>query len=507
LNYNKLLDDTHSVNVIGGYSYQIDGYDGLAAQGENASSDYITSYNLGSLLQIENGSISSYKNESILISFFGRAVYDYKKKYFLTGSMRRDGSSKFGSGNEWGWFPSATFGWNLLEESFMEDVGFFDQLKLRVGYGITGNQDIPNNADKTLFTPSGTAINPETGEVVTSFQVAGGTNPNPNLKWEENAELNVGIDFGFLNGKISGSLELYNKSTYDLIYGFQVPVPPNKQRTTIANAGEISNKGIEATIQAYPYDGEKLDWKTILTFSANSQETKKLGNEEFELGEIPALFVSGRGLVGGINYAQVIREGLAIGTFVLPEYAGLSDDGKPLFYTAAGGVTRDVDKAERRVVGSAQPDFTLGWSNYFNLGKKIDFGFALRAVVGYDVLNVTRMVFSNPADLPTLNTLSEAIDEYETGLNSNPILSDYYLESGTFLRLDNVSVGYTFDINKNNNYLKGLRVSLTGTNVFMLTNYSGIDPELSYGGTEFGRDQYDVYPKTRTITLGLNAKF
>ena len=253
-------------------------------------------------------------------------------------------------------------------------------------------------------------------------------------------------------------------------------------------------------------DRKKLDWKTTFTFSKNNQKTKKLANDKYDLDEIKTLYVSGRGLVGGENYSQVIRPGFEIGTFFLPEYAGLSDDGKFLFYTKAGGVTRDVCKAERREVGHAQPDFSLGWSNYLKFGTHLDASIAMRAVVGFDVLNVTRLVFSNPSDLPTLNVLEEALDEYDRGLTSSPILSDYYLEDGTFLKIDNVTVGYNFGLSKSK-YLKGFRIYVAGSNLLTLTRYKGLDPELSYGGVEFGRDQYDVYPKTRSITLGLNATF
>ncbi len=184
----------------------------------------------------------------------------------------------------------------------------------------------------------------------------------------------------------------------------------------------------------------------------------------------------------------------------------MSEDGKFLFKTASGGVTRDVASAARTVVGHAQPRFTIGWSNFFTIGKNFDFSLALRAVVGFDVLNVTKMVFSNPADLPTLNVLEEALTEYDKGLKSSPTLSNYYLENGTFLKIDNASVGYNLPL-KNTKYLKALRFSVTGTNLYMFTGYTGLDPELSYGGIAFGRDQYDVYPKTRTLTFAVNARF
>ena len=192
--------------------------------------------------------------------------------------------------------------------------------------------------------------------------------------------------------------------------------------------------------------------------------------------------------------------------FFMPEYAGLSDDGKFLFYTEAGGVTRTVELAERRIVGSAQPDFILGWANYFELWEGFDVSFSLRSVIGHDIMNVTRMVFSNPADLPTLNTLGEALTEYDRGLTSSPIISSYYLENASFLKLDNFSVGYTLQP-KNTDAFNSIRFYLVGSNLFTITGYSGVDPELSYGGLEFGRDQYDVYPKTRSFTFGMNASF
>ncbi len=505
LTYTNTFAEKHNFSLMGGYSWQKDFFDGFSVSGRNATSDYIGADNLGTFLDLQTDRPFGYKREDLLISFFSRALYDYKGKYFASLSVRRDGSSKFGDNYSWGTFPSASLGWNIAAEDFMSSQNLFDQLKLRLSYGLAGNQNIPSDAEKILFGPGGVAINPETGKEVINYIVSGGTNPNPNLRWETNAEANIGIDFGLWRSKLQGSIELYQRRTYDLVYPFQVPVPPNKQRTTIGNAGEIKNEGIELSLNYFAINTQNFDWKTLLTFSTNRQKTVSLGSDEFPLGEIPTLYVSGRGLVGGINNAQVIRPGLAIGTFVMPEYAGLSNDGKFLFYTASGGVTRDVTKAERRIVGSAQPDFQLGWSNFFNLGNNLDMSITLRGIFGYDVLNVTRMIFSNPADMPTLNVLQEGLEEYDRGLSSNPTLNSYYLEDASFVRLDNVSLGYTLPFDSK--YLKSIRFYATGTNLFLWTKYTGIDPEIAFGGSEFGRDQYDVYPRTRTISFGINAKF
>jgi iron complex outermembrane receptor protein len=506
LSYRRQFKELHNLNLIGGHSYQKNGFDGFTAEGKDAQSDVLTSNNLESLLQLESGSITSYKNESLLASFFGRAVYDFNKRFFVTATLRRDGSSKFGNNNEWGWFPSGSVGWNLMQERFFSESDLLSQLKVRVGYGVTGNQEIPVNVDGVFFVPAGTAINPENGETVISFENDEDVNPNPDLKWEENTELNIGVDFGLWRDRISGSLEYYDKTTSDLIYRFELPVPPNRNRYIYANAGQIANKGIEATIQAFVIENRSLSWKTVFTFARNTQTTEKLSNDLYSINQLRQLFVEGRGLVGGENWTQLVAPGLEIGTFFMPEYAGVSEDGQFLFYTATGGVTRDVSKAERRIVGNAQPDFILGWSNYLEIGRGFDVSMSFRAVVGHQILNVTRMVFSNPSDLPTLNTLAEAVTEFDRGLADNPTISDYYLENGSFVKLDNLSFGYTVPLD-DSKVFKKLRFYAIGGNLFTITGYTGTDPEVGFGGLEFGRDQYDVYPNTTSYTLGLNATF
>ncbi len=508
ISYTTTFNEGHNLNLIGGYSFQEDNYSGFFAQGTEPLSDYVKAYNLGALNSVVVGDIGSYKNSNRLISFFGRGVYNYNNKYYLTATVRRDGSSRFGENNKWGWFPSASVGWNIRNESFMENAGFLSQLKLRAGFGITGNQEIGSYHAISSAVVSGPTINPETGEDAILFTIS--HNANPNLKWEENGEVNLGVDFGFLSNKISGSLDIYKKVTYDLIAPYAVPVPPNIVPTTWGNAGKIGNKGIELFVQAFVINNRNFDWKTSLTFSMNKQNVISLSDStkgyNWSEGDKKQGWLSGRGLVGDQNWTQLVEEGFELGTFYMPEYAGLSSDGKFLFYTEAGGVTRNVDEAERRVVGHALPDFEIGWSNYFTFLDNFDFSFALRAVVGFDVLNVTRMVFSNPTVLPSLNGLTEVLSEVERGVTDFPKVNSYYLEDGTFLKLDNVTLGYNFPVGKVD-WLGKLRVYASSINLLTITGYSGIDPEISYNGLSFGLDQYNVYPKTRTFTLGLNVTF
>ncbi|MBZ0243198.1 MAG: TonB-dependent receptor, partial [Bacteroidales bacterium] len=362
------------------------------------------------------------------------------------------------------------------------------------------SQEFSNYQALAYYQAGEPTLNFETGENAILMQYAHAANPN--LKWEENAELNIGIDFGLFEDKISGSIDYFQKTTYDLLGQYSVPMPPYPAPSIWANVGEFKVNGLEIFLQAYPMRTKNFDWKTAVVFSTYKQEVVTLSNDEFDMAELHEGWLSGRGLVGDLNWTQIVRPGLSLGTWYMPEYAGLSADGKFLFYTAAGGVTRDIEKAERRDVGSAQPKFELGWSNYFTFYKNFDASFTVRGVFGNKIFNTTNLIFGNPIWLPDVNVLQSALDEKARGLNDSPRLSSYYLEDGSFVRLDNVSIGYNI---KNLKVVKNIRVYFTSNNLLTITDYSGIDPEISATGLSFGLDQYNVYPKTRTFTLGVNV--
>jgi len=489
----------HNIDFVSGHTWQGEQATGFAAQGKGPFLNYVLSHDLANLLNVNPGDISSYKETSKLISFFGRAMYNFNSKYYFTATIRRDGSSKFGNNNQWGWFPSASIMWNIAGEEFMSNANdILNNLRLRVSYGISGNQNFGRYNAIEYYVRAGNSINFETGEesILYSFSHAA----NPNLKWESNAELNIGIDFGFLQDKISGSVEYFRKNTYDLLGEYSVPVPPYPVGRIFANVGQIQVNGFELFTQAYPVRTRNFDWKTSIVFTTYKQEVVSLSNDEFEWSSQRGGSVGGRGLVG--DNTQIVREGLPLGSWYMLEYAGISPDGKWLFHTAAGGVTRRPEEGELRVLGNAQPDFELGWSNYLTFFKAFDMSFNIRAVYGHKIFNTTKLFFGNPRILPTLNVIESALDEAARGLNDIPRTSSYYLEDGSFIRLDNISLGYNFKKLKG---VKNIRVYFASNNLLTITKYTGIDPEINFSGLFFGLDQYDVYPKTRTFTLGINV--
>lgn len=491
----------HSLNLLAGYSWQEDMGDGFSANGRQMLSDFVKADNLGFANDVLPQDISSWRNRSRLISFIGRMVYNYDSRYFLTATIRRDGSSRFGNNQEWGWFPSFSGAWDIAKESFMSSQEIFSALKLRAGFGITGNQEIGNYNDIAKIGTGGRTLDPTTGKK--TLIISQNSNANPDLKWEENREWNIGLDFSILNNRITGSVDYYDKTTDDLLAQYSVPVPPNRHGSIFANAGEISNKGLEVNLNANVVKTNDFSWKTSVSYAHNKQEVVSLSDSNYSLDNMHVSYISGRGMVG--VWTQIVEPGKELGTFYGWKHAGIDQNGEWLFYDKNGKITKEQKDEDRQAIGSALPDFTLGWTNSLKY-KNFDLNFTFRGVIGNDVLNVTRMVLGNPNMLPGRNALTSAADMAEV-LKDSPKYSDYYIEDGSFIRLDNVALGYNFDVSEVK-HLSKLRVYMSSNNLFTLTKYSGIDPENSYGGYEgLGLDMYDIYPKTRTVTFGMQVTF
>ncbi len=503
--YETKIASKHNVNFVAGYSWQQKTFDGFNAMGTNAQSPSVEANKLQGLANVTWGSIGSYKNSWTMISAYGRFIYNYDQRYALTATLRQDGCSKFGANNKWGTFPSGSVAWTLKNESFLKDVNFLSQLKLRVGYGLTGNAEtLESYWSIQRISANAKKISLDDGSNVILFQQD--WDANPNLRWENTEEINIGLDYGFFNNKVQGSIEVYNRTINDLIYKYSVPQPPSPTGNVYANAGQFRNRGIEVNTQLQVINKQKLTYKTSLIYSRNISKVLNLSDEANELRWKDKIRyeIQARGMVG--QKTQILDVGYSLGTWYLPHFVRFSSDGAMLYETEAGGVTRDFTKAALKNAGSAMPKHNIGWSNYFTIFKNIDVTIALHAVLDYKVYNVSDMYFSNPTLLPNFNANQQAVDWYEGKIDGTPVASDYWLEDGSFIRLDNVTIGYTLPMPKKFK-ISTLRISCTANNLLTITNYTGIDPELSYNNVDFGLDNFNVYPKVRSFVFGVQLTF
>ena len=516
LNYDKVFNDVHKLGLMAGYSWeQNDNNDGFGLTVYNFYNDALKYYNLGYANSMDISGINSGNTLSTLrmISFYGRVNYSYNSKYLFQATLRRDGSSAFGRNNRWAIFPSASFSWRLNEEGFIKDMNVFDDLKFRIGYGVSGNSlgfdaftAIQTYGASGWFTY--TDANGNTSQYRT---LAATSNANPDLKWERTGMLNLGIDFGFFKNRLTGTLEYYDKQTTDLIYSYAVSTNRYPFGSMLANVGDISNKGIELSLNVIPVKTENLQWETTVNLSHNKNEVKSLSNQTYSVDYINV----GNPDIGGYSTANVqrIMEGEAIGTFYTWEWAGYNENGVSQFYVhdpetgeRTGEFTTSPQETDRTKVGSAQPKLTYGWNNTLTY-KKWSLNAFLQGVTGNKIMNSTRAQYNYIAMVSTgKNVLREvATNQKYTDVNAQAP-SDRYLENGSYLRLSTLSLSYNFG--KFGNYINGLKVYATCNNLFTITNYKGLDPEVSLGGLTPGIDSRETYyPRTRTFMLGLNINF
>ncbi|WP_262326785.1 SusC/RagA family TonB-linked outer membrane protein [Carboxylicivirga litoralis] len=490
LTYDKSIEN-HRFNAMAGYSYLNNVYEGFGAQRRGFDTDLFLYNNLAAGQDFRADDNYSYKGEATLISFFGRLNYSYAGRYMLTGTVRRDGSSRFGANNKWGTFPSASFAWRISEESFMDGTrGWLDNLKLRVGYGITGNQEGIGEY-KSLEITGAVSTDRYYDGVSDTWKSGFGTvqNANPDLKWEETAQINIGLDFSLLN-RINGTVEVYQKKTSDLLYTYPVPTTQYAHPYMLANVGDMTNKGIEFSLTGNVMTRGDFSWDANLNLSSNQQEIDKLSNDQFQTdGVIYSGSLHGLPGMSGM-YSQVIKEGYALGTFWGPQNHGLDEDGK------------FINDEEDSDLGNMQPKLNLGFGMNFTY-KNLDASFATYGMFGQKVLNATAMVMNDPSRLPAYNVPDDFLT---SGINDDPTYSSYWVEDASFFRLQSVTVGYTLPVKKLG--LSNARVYVTGENLFVITGYSGVDPEVSIDGLDApGIDKFNYYPKPMTVSLGLNLSF
>ena len=502
IDYNQSFDELHTVTGLLGYSYQYSTYENFNMSNNGFTSDAFLDWNMGAgtaltNVQLPRPGMSSFKDDNTLIAFFGRVNYNYADKYFLSAILRREGSSRFGQNNKWGNFPAISAGWTLTNEEFFTNKEVINNLKLRAGYGVTGNQGFPNYQSLVLLGTGG--VYPQNGVY---YQTYGPTqNPNPDLKWEQKAETNVGLDFGLWANRLTGSLDVYTRRTSDLLNRYTAQQPAYVSGSIWYNVGEVTNKGVELQLSAIPITNENFTW--TVDFAGNYQQNRlvKMSNETFKSDWLP---FGGLPSPGNLGDAIRLEEGGEIGSFYGKRFAGINDDGKWLFYKADGttGTAGQMSTEDLAYIGNGVPKYQASLGNRFNY-KGFDLTVFFRGKFKYQILNTADMFFGNQKWLPN-NVLESAFDKHEA-IDDDPQYSDYYLENGNFVKLDNVTLGYNFKLKTN--YVRNLYVYLTGRNIATITSYSGLDPELQDTGFDAGIDSRGFYPRTRSWTFGLNIGF
>lgn len=483
----------HSIQGILGYTWEQKTSWSSSMENYGFDSDFYKWNNMGSGTALKEGlaDMSSYRSSSRYIAFFGRAIWNYKEKYLASVSLRRDGSTRFGKDHKWGWFPAVSLGWRMTEEPWMQNIKWLSELKLRAGFGVTGNQDFSNYKSMMLMA-TGTSFF-YNGEWINSYAPA--SNANPNLGWERKNEFNVGLDFSFFDNRLGGTLDYYYRLTTDLLYEYNVPVPPYDYKTLFTNLGSISNSGIELTLYGTPVKTRNWVWNTSLVAAHNKNKLIKFTNEEFSNQDYEIGWAATP--VGA--YLQRLIEGESLGSFYAPRYSHVGADGADVLQDEFMGKV-PVTKWSR--IGSAYPDLTLGWSNTVRY-KDLTLSLTFRGAIGGKVFNSYRANYESLQQIGLRNILSSWLDN--TSYTGEIRYSDKYIEDASYLKLDNVSLSYDFHLK--NRFLHGIRVFVSGQNLFCLTKYKGVDPEVSLSGLTPGIESTSYYPRTSTFTLGASLNF
>ncbi|MEN8228188.1 MAG: SusC/RagA family TonB-linked outer membrane protein [Bacteroidota bacterium] len=518
-NSNRLFESTIHWNekigtafltVLGGYSYQEFFWEGFRAEGGDFITDAFTYNNLDAALDFNNGlgTIESYKNSAKLIAFFGRVNLNVTDSWFLTASARYEGSSRFGAGNKWGLFPAIGAGVELA--NFL-NVSSLDNLKLRVSYGLTGNQPSDSYLSILRLRPGGNFF--YNGEFVPGYEPA--SNANEDLGWEKKAEIDVGLDYSLLDGTLYGSLDFYTRTTTDLLFEYGVPVPPNLYGSAWMNLGEIQNTGLELS----------LTWRAIqsgdFSYSMSFTPTYYLKNELVSLSgtfngadlEYGVRDLAPMGAPGQSDVPTVrAEENKPIGQLWGHTFVEIDGDGNLILRDTNEDGTVDTD--DRSVIGNGLPDAEFGFANNFRY-KNLDLNITFRSVLGHDLNNKYRAFYEAPNMMGSYNLPKTAADVRNEGtgalLNTSAsVYSSYHVENASFIALDYASLGYTFDIGADAGF-KNVRVYLAGNNLFYLTGYSGSDPNprYEYDGNPLapGQDPRNTWFRARSVTLGVNLGF
>ncbi len=503
-NYGLRLNK-HNLKAMVGYSYQYSHYSGFSAWNKDFPNDGLGSDNLGSgELGKEEGEVlmSSYRNDSKLISFFGRVSYDFAGKYLFTASLRHEGSSKFGDNHKWGDFPAVSAGWRISEESFMQGIDWIDDLKIRGDFGVTGNQDFGSYI--SLNTMTGFGYYFYNGRY---FQVWGPSkNVNPDLRWEKGKNWNVGIDFSLFNNRFFGSLNYFNRRQQDLLGNYKVSVPPFLFDETYVNVGTMKNTGFEFDLNFNAVTTRDFTYNFSVIGTTMSNKFVDFSNSQY-VGQDYYDLCGTEDPYSHYNL-QRIQKGESLGNFFMWRYAGITEGGEWLVYDRDGDVilASQATEADRAIVGNGMPKFTMSTSHNFRY-KNFDLSLFFRGAFGFDIFNIHEFYYGTRNF--TGNRLQLAYDRnFDLNPTSNPVVSDYFLERGDYLKLDMVTLGYTLKTPKAR-FMDSLRLYFTAKNVFTITNFTGVDPSTYQvnGLTPGANGSRSYYPSTRQFIVGLQLDF
>ena len=494
----------------GGYTYDETDYEDLYFDNYGFQDDYFGGWHnigIGSALKEGKASAGSSKTRTNLIGFFGRATYSWKNRYLFMAALRYEGASQlWGTDNAWGLFPSVSFGWRITEESFMQHQNLFDDLKLRVGYGVTGSQPAKSFLGVAML-KYGSYAYVNNAWIQT---IVPASNPNPDLRWEEKKETNVGIDWVSWKGRLSGTIDYYNRLVDGLIYDYAVPTPPNLYNTTTANGGKMRNQGVEVLVNVIPVQTKDFEWSTTATFSFNSNKLESLsGSFKTEYDYFDTGSVEYAGQVASSHRVQV---GESIGNFYGFKVVDVDSEGRWIYEDRNGNLVNYKDfthaPEDKHVIGNGLPKYYAGWNNNFRY-KNFDLAITMRGAFGFQIINGARMNYENVKNSRVENRLKSVNDlvfgKHTLSPEVEPEFNSYYVEDGDYWKIDNITLGYNFG--KIGKYIKSLRLYASVLNTLTITGYKGIDPEVPTDGLTPGYDTRDRYPTSRSFTFGVNVKF
>ena len=501
-NYSNSFGD-HNIKAMVGYSYQYNKYAGMEEQNKDFPNDALEDNNMGSgTYAKDEGEVgmSSYMNDNKLIAFFGRLSYDWKGRYMLTASLRHEGSSKFGANHKWGNFPAISVGWRISDEPFMKETkSWLTDLKLRADYGVTGNQNF--DSYKSLNTMSGFGYYVYNGKY---YQVWGpGKNVNPNLRWEKGKNWNIGLDWALLNGHLYGSFNYYNRRQQDLLGNYKVSIPPYLFDETYVNVGTMRNSGFEFDVTWNAVKTKTFSYTLNIIGATMSNKFVDFSNSEF-VGRDYYDVVSPEDPYP-FHTLQRIEKGRRIGNFYMLKYAGVDPQGRWIVYDKEGDkvFADNATDEDRQYVGNGLPQFMGSMTHTFRY-KNIDLSLFFQTALGFDIFNIHDFYYG------TKNFQGNVMDKaYSKNklISQNPIVCDYFLEPGDYLKLSSVNLGYTLNVNKK--YVDAIRIYATASNLFTITKFSGVDPStyqlngLNPGAT----NSRTYYPSTRQFMLGMQIDF